>query len=611
MNFPNNTLFNCDALSVVERLPSNSVTLTYLNPPWNTRKGFTAGSNESEVPPDVEFARHLTKVVQQVRRLLNDRGSLFVHWEPSSPIDLRLIANQVFGDLPRHEITWPRKKFGNMMIAGLRPEHDVLLVYCKSDDALSDPLFRKHSIEEAATYSRKDQRGPYRLLDLTSPVDRPALQQEWRGITPPSGKSWRYSIVKLETLFQTGSIEFDKFGGRPILKQYLADQPGTPVGTNWDDIPDHIQSSERTDYRYQLPLALLNRIVNLASKEGDRVLDPFCGSGTTLIAAQSLGRAWWGAEESTEGQRITIQRLQAVCGLNVDSGYDVLNEQKLMAYPVDASVYKTVLVSVEEIANLQRKAEMLVESIVALKKSLNIGDDADEVDVESAIAAMEKLISDSIASGSKSLDSYIGGVREWMIGWDVLDHESRLFLPSGELLFETIQKSDGKDYSPFILQYCRALENELLIKLFSAYTTEFHSRHEDSEAFLASDLKVGEDGKLGKRGRFANLVKSRDPKYTLGDMNFIMGLSKEHGENLKLSPLLQDFRAFTLRYFERCIVEKKYLSQIERITKDFRNNAAHPAVLDLEVALRCREAVRACLNELILNYKRPPSTAST
>jgi len=86
-------------------------------------------------------------------------------------------------------------------------------------------------------------------------------------------------------------------------------------------------------------------------------------------------------------------------------------------------------------------------------------------------------------------------------------------------------------------------------------------------------------------------------------MNFIMGLMKAGGHTLEGSSLLQDLRTFTIRYFGERIVEKTYLNQIDRINKDFRCKAAHPYVLDAEVAQRCRDQVRACLNELILNYR--------
>lgn len=604
MIFPNNTLFKCDGLNLLERLPSESVTLVYLNPLVSIGTQRQGRSKESKTILDRDLASYLSKIIQQAKRSLNDRGSLFVHCSPPTQIDVRLITSQVFGGQPVHEIAWPRNRFANMAGRGLKPEHDFLLVYCKTEHGLGGTLFRPISSEEAVSYSKADYRGPYRLVDLTTALDRPS-QQQWRGFTLPPGRAWRYSIDSLETLANEDRIHFPQAGGRPWIKQYLADHPGIQIGTTWDDIPDNIMPSQRVRDIWQAPTALMERIVKLASKEDDRVLDPFCGSGTTLIAAQAEGRAWWGADSFQQAQEITIARLLTASKQGPTKHFEIIEQQTLDQYQIVELDYKNVLANIDEIAALQRDAEKLIKSVFDFKKSINLQDDADEATVEKAIAAVEKMISESAANQSASLDSYIDQARKWMNGWEALDKASRLFLPWGELLFETIERKGGGDFSPFILQYCRALENELLQKLFSAYTNDFTSRHSPPRHFLAPEL---EDKKTGK---FAKFLNKGDSKYTLGDMNFIMNLCKANGSTLKKSELLQDFRAFTLRYFENCIVEEEYLEQIRRITEDFRNHAAHPNVLDREVALRCREAVRQCINELIVNYKNVPESSAS
>lgn len=235
---------------------------------------------------------------------------------------------------------------------------------------------------------------------------------------------------------------------------------------------------------------------------------------------------------------------------------------------------------------------------------MNIGED-DEERVEKAIKQMQHWITTTVANQSKSADSYIGVVCSWLTGWEQLDKASQSFLPQAELLFESIARTNGEDYSPFIIQYCRALENELLTKLFAAYTDDLHSRNPDVNGFLAKDIIDK------KTGRFAKAVQKRESAYTLGDMNFNMGLMKEGGQTLGSSALLKDFRSFAVRYFSERIVEKTYLDQIDRINKDFRCKAAHPNVLDSKVAQHCRDQVRACLNELILNYKGGASSAES
>jgi DNA modification methylase len=596
MNLEDNALCLCDALILLERLPSGVVTLAYLDPPWNTGSGLEWNTAKSGEFSNEQCASYLSKVVQQVRRVLNDRGSLFVHWSPTSLFDVRLVMNQAFGDQPKHEITWHRKRLGSS--ADKRPivDNEFMLVYSKTDKPIYNPIFRPLSEEEKTIYRLTDERGAFRAAELTTQLDRPAAQFTWRGYQLPPRRSWRFPLDKLEALALDNRIYFPASGGMPRIKQYLADNPGVEIGTTWEDIPSIVPSHERTRYAIQRPFALMERIVQLASNAGDQILDPFCGSGTTLVAAQSLGRHWWGADSSAEAHQIIVDRLATNCGLEARKDYAILAEAAMIAWPAVAASYRDIIASVDEIAKLQREISDLTDHLLSLKRLMNISED-DEGRVEEAIEQMQNWITISVANQSKSVDCYIGVVCSWLTGWEQLDKASQSFLPQAELLLENIARTSGEDYSPFILQYCRALENELLTKLFAAYTDDLHSRHQDINRFLAKDI---DDEKSGK---FAKSVQKRKSAYTLGEMNFIMGLMKEGGQTLGSSALLQDFRSFAVRYFGERIVDKTYLEQIDMINRDFRCKAAHPYVLDSEVARRCREQVRACLNELILNYK--------
>jgi DNA modification methylase len=554
-----------------------------------------SAEKSKELPPE-QYAFHLAKVVQQARRILKDEGSLFVHWSQASPLDVRLVMNQAFGEQPRYEITWPLKKPRYSAAKGPRLDSEFILVYCKSDGPIYNPVFRPLSSQEESSYLARDERGPYRTADLTAPFDRPTMCFPWRGYQPPPKRSWRFSSDKLEALAQDDRIHFPSAQGLPSMKQYLADHLGVEIGTTWEDIPSVLPVNERTGYVIQMPLALMDRIVKLASNTGDRVLDPLCGSGTTLVAAQLLSRRWWGVDNSQESHLITVKRLAKTCGLEARNDYAVFTESDIMERPIVDASYKNVIASIGEIANLQREVTDLTDHLLSLKRLMNIGED-DEERVETAIEQMEHWITASVGTQSKSVDSYITVVCSWLTGWDLLDKASQSFLPQAELLFENIARTSGQDYSPFILQYCRALENELLTKLFAAFTNDLHERHQDINEFLAKDLH---DDKTHK---FAKSLQKREIAYTLGGMTFIMGMIKMGGQTLARSVLLQDFRSFAVRYFSERIVEKTYLDQINRINEDFRRKAAHPYILNSEVAERCRDQVRACLNELILNYK--------
>jgi hypothetical protein len=172
------------------------------------------------------------------------------------------------------------------------------------------------------------------------------------------------------------------------------------------------------------------------------------------------------------------------------------------------------------------------------------------------------------------------------------------------MLFDGISQSNADDYSPFIIQYCRALENEILNKLFGAYTNSVHERMEDIASSLHGEL---DDDKTGE---FAKKLLKHDVAYTLGQMSFILGLMKQGGKTLQRSSLLKDFQAFIVRYFGERILDKQYLDQIDAINSDFRRKAAHPYILDAEAAQRCRVQVRQCLNELILNFRETEQATS-
>ena len=609
MNFKSNSFFSSDALTVLERLPSDVVTLTYLDPPHNNSYGLEDDlETKKQSLEDLRtfYESYISKIIQQIHRILTYEGSLFVHWSQNSKsTDIRLIINQVFGKQPNYEINWNKRNH----------HYDFILVYSKSDNPIRTKLYRSPSIEKTVRlYRMKDDRGLYRTTPLITNSERSSLQFNWHGYQLPPQKSWCFDLDEIEKLAQENRIDFPlNFNELPRLKNYLAEHPGEEIGTAWDDLHEIIPSShERTNYPTQKPLILMERIIQLASNEGDQLLDPFCGSGTTLVASQLLKRHWWGSDNSLDAQEITIKRLLITNNLQANKDYDVLNAIKVLRLPiVSNSTYVDLVKRVSEIpqlkdetVRLQQSIDKLTDFVFNIKKQINISEeDNDSERIEDAVKQIEDWITNSISYQSTSIEQYISAVCLWLTidRWEQLDVASQSFLPQAELLFENIEQTNSQDYSPFIIQYCRALENELLIKLFTAYTDDLYNRSEDINTFLADDLKNE------KTNKFAKLLQQRRNTYTLGDMNHIMGFLKAEGKTLNKSLLLRDFRDFTIQYFGESIVDAKYLSQIDRINKDFRCKAAHPNILDIEIAKRCRDQVRECINELILNYRENPS----
>ena len=477
-------------------------------------------------------------------------------------------------------------------------------IYSKSDDVIYNPQFRPLSEDEVnRRYNHKDKRGRYQLLDLTSPVSRPYQQFEWKGYSLPKGRSWRFSKNRLDQFYLEGKIHTFPSTGRPTLKQYLDEHPGVEIGTEWDDISSILSPQERIDSIVQRPIALLDRIIKIGTNPGDLVFDPFSRAGTTCLAAQKNGRQWCVCTPSEQTASITSVRLMNTLKFEMGSDFLIYGQNEITSLPIIDHFYKPIVTNTEEISTLQQQIDLLSKSLNTLKEQMNIEGNS----VEEIIAHMEDWINSSLlgANQAKTVDNYRSIVKDWLEGqnWNLLDENSKSFLPSAELLFEYISKLADTDYSPFIIQYCKALENEILKKLFEAYHDDLYSRESNISNFLSSDLEKDKKGQPKKSSKFASYLKSDNRKYTLGDMNFIMQLIKLGGKSLRESRLLQDFRRFALTYFDEKIVAKKYLAQINKINEDFRKKAAHPYVLDFEVARLCRMTIRECLNEFLLSYK--------
>ena len=133
---------------------------------------------------------------------------------------------------------------------------------------------------------------------------------EWRGKLPPPGRYWAYSKENMERLEAEGRIAYSRTG-TPRYKIYLDEKQGKALQDIWDDIPPvHVNLKERLGYPTQKPTALVERIIRSSSNEGDLVLDPFCGCGTTVHAAQNLNRNWVGIDICVNACKVIEERLR-------------------------------------------------------------------------------------------------------------------------------------------------------------------------------------------------------------------------------------------------------------------------------------------------------------
>ena len=336
-----NVLYYGDNLEILRKyIPENSIDLIYLDPPFNSKKDYNIlfkenGGVESEAqikaftdtwhwtqtaentyhdivtngPLEVgqligalhdaigqndvmAYLVMMTARLIELHRVLKPTGSLYLHCDPTASHYLKLVLDQIFGPTNfRNEIVWKRftfhadaKRFGRVS--------DRLIFYRKGADYIFNRLnapFSDEYITNKFTHVDSDGRR-FRLSDLNPPGGRGPIY-EFHGVTKP----WRFTQDKMLKLEAEGRI----YTGSKVaqLKRYLDELPGQAVHELWSDIaPINPQAKERLGYETQKPLALLERIIKASSNEGDTVLDPFCGCGTALVAAQKLNRRWIGID---------------------------------------------------------------------------------------------------------------------------------------------------------------------------------------------------------------------------------------------------------------------------------------------------------------------------
>ncbi len=238
--------------------------------------------------------------LQELHRVLKPTGSLYLHCDPTASHYLKLVLDAVFGaENFRNEIVWQRTSAKGDAKNKFGAVHDIILFYAKSSSAILRPTHAKKDEEYSARFRLDDDdgRGRYRLAPLDSPSPRPNLIYDYRGFSPPA-KGWRISRDVMVSLDLEGRLHFPKTSnGRISRKHYLAEQEGRKVADVWTDLPPlQAVSAERLGYPTQKPRALLERIISASSNPGDVVLDPFCGCGTAVDAAQKLGRRWIGID---------------------------------------------------------------------------------------------------------------------------------------------------------------------------------------------------------------------------------------------------------------------------------------------------------------------------
>jgi len=381
-----NRLYYGDNLDILrEHIPDESVDLVYLDPPFNSNrsynvlfreaggKGATASSQaqitafddswhwthsaEDTLQEIVTTAQpHVVEMINaivsfvgrndvtaylvmmtvrlvELHRVLKPTGSIYLHCDPTASHYLKVVMDAIFGPTNfRNEITWKRTFAHGNVGRNYGSVADIILWYTTQDDycwnqpfaSLSDPQIH-------AKYPHVDPDGRrWQSVTLRNPGIRPNLYFPYtasNGITyQPHPNGWSCNLERLQRYDREGRLHFpQKPGGALRLKMYANESQGERVQNIWTDIPPiGAQAAERLGYPTQKPLALLDRIIQASSNPGDLVLDPFCGCGTTVCAAQKLGRQWIGIDITHLAIALMRQRLDDMFGEAVE--YEVVGQ---------------------------------------------------------------------------------------------------------------------------------------------------------------------------------------------------------------------------------------------------------------------------------------------
>lgn len=388
MTINTNVLYFGDNLEILrdrDYFPDGSVDLIYLDPPFNSRADYNVLFREPtgersaaqikaftdtwhwdraaqrtyqdiitgaplKVSKAIEALREfigpndvmaylvmMTVRLVELHRVLKDTGSLYLHCDPTASHYLKVILDTIFGPRNfRNEIVWKRTTAHSDVAQGARHMgriHDVLLRYSKGQEPTWNTVYVPYEqdyVEHIYRYTDKNGR-KYQTQPLHAARPGGDTRYEWKGQLPPPGRYWAFSKANMEKLEAEGRIVYSRTGV-PRYKVYLDESSGKPIQDMWDDIPAvHLNPSERLGYQTQKPLALLERIIAASSNEGDVVLDPFCGCGTAVVAAQKLGRRWIGIDITYLAINVMNRRLKDSFGLEPDRDYQIVGRPRDVA----------------------------------------------------------------------------------------------------------------------------------------------------------------------------------------------------------------------------------------------------------------------------------------
>jgi len=326
----NNKLIKGENLQALKSLIEDfdlkgKIDLIYIDPPFATNNHFTIGEdrvstisnskNDKTAYKDElvgsDFLEFLRERLFFLKELLSEKGSIYLHIDYKIGHYVKVIMDEVFGiDNFRNDITrikcnpknFFRKAYGNIK--------DLILFYSKTSDMIwNDPKEELSENDIEKLFKKIDSQGRrYTTIPLHAPGEtlNGPTGKEWKGKLPPKGRHWRTDPKILDEWDKQNLIEWSKTGNpRKII--FANEKTGKKKQDIWD-----YKDTQYPNYPTEKNINLLKDIILASSNENSIVLDCFCGSGTTLIASQELGRKWIGIDRSDEAIKVTQKRLKNI-----------------------------------------------------------------------------------------------------------------------------------------------------------------------------------------------------------------------------------------------------------------------------------------------------------
>ena len=319
---------NLEALKSLLPFYRGQVKCIFIDPPYNTKSAF------EHYDDNLEHAQWLTMMLprlQLLRELLRDDGSIWVTIDDHEGHYLKVLMDEVFGRSSFIANNVWQKRYSRDNNSAIGDVHDYVLCYARSSEAFKQARNRVEPDERTRSAYRNpnhDPKGPWRLVPMTGAGLRPNQQYpvttpSGKVIYPPAGRHWSVLEDKFKGLVDAGLVFFGRNGdAQPGLLRYLSEVEGLVPWTWWPhEEVGHTDESKKeilelftaaNQFDTPKPERLLQRILHIATNEGDLVLDSFLGSGTTAAVAHKMGRRWIGIEMGEHARTHCLPRLEKV-----------------------------------------------------------------------------------------------------------------------------------------------------------------------------------------------------------------------------------------------------------------------------------------------------------